>query len=266
MRNEPRDVVNARRIVQELERRRAVDCRLARNRALRSLTEAHAFLLERGMLTRMPDCGLPSLFGAIHEEPSRPGGRGFDLWPKTKWIWSFQLTQLPGVILTKLHQGRSLYLSGKAARLFDPLVRAAIESATDDERSLLDHLATHGASTADDIEIELGWDRKRLKRVRNRLERLGAVIGRGLVFKDSTDWFFAPMLRWDQIVPRSKPPDDPYAALALGGIRAAVIAPESNIRSWFSFAIPTATLDNLVSARRLTRPAHGLIALGDRRG
>ena len=210
----------------------------------------------------MPDCALPSLFGATHEEPSRAGGRGFDLWPKTKWVWSFQVTQQPGVILTKLHRGKSLYLSTDAARTFDPLVRAVIEAATGDERRLLDHLAAHGDSMADDIEVELGWDRKRLKRVRDRLQQVGAVISHGLVFKDASDWFFAPMRRWDQVVPRTKPAGDPYAALAHAAVRAAVLAPESSIKSWFSFAIPAATIDDLVRVGRLTRPAPGLIAVG----
>lgn len=240
-----------------------MECRLTPDRALDTLDDAYAFLLERGMLTRMPDCALPSLFGATHEEPSRAGGRGFDLWPKTKWVWSFQLTQQPGVILTKLHRGKSLYLSAEAAGAFDPLVRAAIEAARGDERRLLDHLAAHGDSMADDIEVELGWDRKRLKRVRDHLQGVGAVISHGLVFKDSSDWFFAPMRRWDQVVRRTNPSDDPYAALALAAVRAAVLAPESSIKSWFSFPIPAATLDDLVRLGRLIRPAPDMIAISN---
>lgn len=245
----------------QLERQRAAACRLTRNRALRSLGEAQRFLIERGMLTRMPDCSLPSLFGACHEEPTRAGGRGFDLWPKRKWIWSFQLSQRRGVVLTKLHRGRSLYLSMAAAKVFDPLVREAIETATGDERKLLDHLADSGPSSADDIELELGWDKKRVKAVRTRLERVGAVISDGLVFEDSSVWFLAPMRRWDHIVPRSKTRDNPYAELALAGMRAAVIAPESEVTSWFSFRIPAGTVDDLVRTGRLIRPAQGLIAI-----
>lgn len=250
-----------RRLVLELERKRAAACRLTRNRALRSLDEAQRFLIERGMLTRMPDCSLPSLFGACHEEPTRAGGRGFDLWPKRKWIWSFQLSQQAGVLLTKLHRGKSLYLSMAAAKVFDPLVREAIETATGDERKLLDHLADSGPSTADDIELELGWDRTRVKAVRNRLERVGAVISDGLVFEDATQWFLAPMRRWDHVVPRSKAGGNPYAELALAGMRAAVMAPESDVTSWFSFRIPAGTIDELVKAGRLIRPGQGLIAM-----
>src|SRR5215467_3749639 len=141
-----------------LEARRNRDCRLTPNRALKTLDEAAEFLGERGMLTRMPDSALPSLFGACHEKPGRQGGRGFDLWPRTKWIWSFQLTQRPGTLLTKLHRGKSLYLSIDAARFFDPLVRQSIASATGDDAVFLRHLGKHGESSLDDLEVELGWD------------------------------------------------------------------------------------------------------------
>jgi hypothetical protein len=72
-----------------LEARRVHECRLRRDRALDSLEEAAEFLADRGLLTRLPDSALPSLFGACHESPGRAGGQGFDLWPRTKWIWSF---------------------------------------------------------------------------------------------------------------------------------------------------------------------------------
>jgi len=52
------------RLTQQLERRRSFDCRLTRDRALKTLADAAAFLDERGMLVRMPDCSLPSLFAA----------------------------------------------------------------------------------------------------------------------------------------------------------------------------------------------------------
>jgi len=151
----------------DLKRRREIACRLTPDRALRSIEEAAAFLSDRGLMTRMQDSSLPSLFAACHEEPSRPGGRGFDLWPKTKWIWSFQLASEQAVV-TKLHGGKTLYLSRETALAFDPLVRRAIKSATGDEARLLDHLAVHGESAIDDVALELSWDRRRLKRARDR--------------------------------------------------------------------------------------------------
>ena len=215
------------------------------------------------MLVRMPDCSLPSLFAACHEAVAQPGGRGFALWPKTKWIWSFQLTLDGRAVLTKLHHGKSLYLSAETARLFDPLVRQAIAAATGDDARLLGHLARHGPSMAEDVEVELGWDRKRLKSARNRLERVGAVVSDGLVFNEAGDWHFAPMRRWDAVVRNHASSSDPIADIVLAGMRAAVIAPESDVRSWFSWPVPSATIDRLVADRRLVRPALGRLAIAE---
>lgn len=209
----------------------------------------------------MPDCALPSLFAACHETPSRPGGRGFDLWPKTKWIWSFQLTLDGRALLTKLHRGKSLYLSSKAARLFDPLVRQAIDAATGDEAKLLAHLARHGQSMAADVQLELGWDPKRLKSVRARLERVGAIVSDGLVFNEAGDWHFAPMRRWDAVVKKPASSNDPLGDILVAGVRAAVIAPESDVHAWFSWPVPAGTIERLVADRQLLRPARGQLAI-----
>jgi hypothetical protein len=249
-------------VVQQLERRRSFECRLTKDRALKDLRDAAAFLDDRGLFTRMPDSALPSLFAACHERPSRPGGRGFALWPKTKWIWSFQLTLDGRAVLTKLHRGKSLYLSTKAARLFDPLVREAIAAATGDEAKLLDHIARQGQSMAEDVQLELGWERKRLKSVRDRLERVGAIVSDGLVFNEAGDWHFAPMRRWDSVVKKPAASDDPLGDIVVAGVRAAVIAPESDVRSWFSWPVPASTLHRLVDSGRLVRPASGLLSVG----
>jgi hypothetical protein len=245
------------------EARRNRECRISPRRALNTLDEAADFLAERGFLTRMPDSALPSLFGACHEQPGRPGGRGFDLWPRTKWIWSFQLTQRPGTMLTKLHRGKSLYLSVEAARLFDPLVRKSIADATGDDATFLAHLSRHGESSLDDLEVELGWDRKRLKSVRDRLQRSGAVVGHGLVFEDDSTWYFAPVRRWDQVVPESTATQRPFHGLIVAAMRAAVLAPENDVARWFSWPIPRGVVDELVSERRLIRPAPRWLAIAD---
>ena len=250
------------RVIQQLERRRSSECRLTKDRALKDLRDAAAFLDDRGLLTRMPDGALPSLFAACHERPSRPGGRGFDLWPKTKWIWSFQLTLDGRALLTKLHRGKSLYLSTKAARLFDPLVRQAIDAATGDEALLLDHLVRHGASLAEDVGFELGWERKQLKSVRDRLERVGAIVSDGLVFNEAGDWHFAPMRRWDAVIKKAAKSADPIGDIVVAGVRAAVIAPEPDVRSWFSWPVLRSTIDRLVDAGRLARPAAGRLSVG----
>jgi hypothetical protein len=245
------------------EARRNRECRLTRGRALKTLDEAADFLAQRGLLTRMPDSALPSLFGACHEEPGRAGGRGFDLWPRTKWIWSFQLTQKPGTLLTKLHRGKSLYLSVEAARAFDPLVRKSIAGATGDDARFLAHLANHGESSLDDIEVELGWDRKRVKYVRDRLQRSGAVVGHGLVFEDDSSWFFAPVRRWDHVFPEPTASRRPFHELIVAAMRAAVLAPEEDLARWFSWPTPGGVVDELVAEGRLIRPAPRWLAIAD---
>jgi hypothetical protein len=241
--------------------RRDRECRLTPNLALKSLDQAAEFLADRGMLTRMPDSALPSLFGACHERPGRPGGRGFDLWPRTKWIWSFQLTQRPRTLLTKLHKGKSLYLSFDVAQFLDPLVRESIARATGDDAEFLAHLSKHGPSTLDDLQVELGWDRKRLNQVRDRLQRVGAVIGNGLVFEDESSWFFAPMRRWDQLFKKPAAVKRPHHDLVMAGMRAAVLVPEEDVKHWFSWPVPAAVLDNLVDEGRLVRPAPRWLAI-----
>ncbi len=233
------------------------------DRALDSLDEAASFLAERGLLTRMPDSALPSLFGACHEPPARAGGRGFDLWPRTKWMWSFQLTLRPGTLLTKLHRGKSLYLMAETAHLFDPLVRRSIAAATGDEARLLAHLAKHGESTLEDLELELAWDRRRVKRVRDRLQRAGAVVGEGLVFEDESTWHFAPLRRWDQVFDKQVAVEHPHDAVVMAAMRAAVLAPEDDLGNWFSWAIPAETVERLVAEGQLTRPASGWLAIAD---
>ncbi|HEV2474908.1 MAG TPA: hypothetical protein VGX22_00105 [Candidatus Dormibacteraeota bacterium] len=245
------------------EARRNRECRLTAGRALKTLDEAAGFLAERGLLTRMPDSALPSLFGACHEEPARAGGRGFDLWPRTKWVWSFQLTQNPGTVLTKLHRGKSLFLSLEAARVFDPLVRKSIADATGDEARFLAHLAKHGESSLDDLEVELGWDRKRLKSVRDRLQRSGAVIGHGLVFEDDSSWYFAPVRRWDQVFPEPAAVGRPFHELILAAMRAAVLAPEGDLARWFSWPTPRGVVEELVAEGRLIRPAPSWLAIAE---
>jgi hypothetical protein len=146
-------------VLEELLERRDHDCRLAPARALRTLDEAEEFLHDRGLLTRNPSLSLPSLFGACHEEPYKPGSGGFGEWPSTKWPWSFELARRPGVVAPKIHLGKTLYLSPTTARLADPIIREEIDRLTDadpDWARVLGHLAEAGPSTADDLRVELG--------------------------------------------------------------------------------------------------------------
>src|SRR3977135_692870 len=111
----------------ELQERRALECRLTPDLALRSVDDAEAFLQDRGLLTRTPDSALPSFYEAGHADPYKPGSRGFGSWPATKWPWFGELAARPGVYALKIHRGKHVLLSEETAALADPLLRSELE-------------------------------------------------------------------------------------------------------------------------------------------
>jgi hypothetical protein len=245
-------------VLEELLERRERECRLAPELALKTLDEAEAFLNDRGLLTRNPSGSLPSLFGACHEKPYKPGSGGFGEWPSTKWPWSFELARLPGVVAPKIHVGKTLYLSSATARVVDPIIRAELHrtrEANAEWARLLDHLGDAGPSTADDLIVELGLERRQLKAIRAPLERCGVIVGR---WEDDQNVLY----RWDQlgVEPGAEAPD--LGALVVAAVEAAVVVPEREPRAWFSWRwrwhddLP----EELVAAGRLVRPEPGLLA------
>ncbi len=188
----------------ELRQRRAFECRLSPDRALESLDEAEAFLGDRGFLTRTPDSALPSLYEACHEEPYQPGGQGFATWPATKWPWFGELAGR-GYLVTAVHRGKNLLVSGEVARLLDPICRAEIGRMRAADRGwarLLDHLAAAGPSGLDDLRTELGLKRQELRSLRAPLERCGAIVARSvLVTAGEGHQHSSELQRWDQAYP-----------------------------------------------------------------
>ena len=173
----------------ELRERRAYECRLTPDRALDSLDDAAAFVRDRGMLTRTTDCALPGLHEACHEEPYKPGGRGFAEWPRTKWPWGFELGRRGDVYAVKIHRGKTLFLSEAAAAFADPICRAEIErleAADEGSAAVLRHLGNMGPSLVEDVQLELGLKPKELKAIRTPLVRCGAVVARGVVLAASS--------------------------------------------------------------------------------
>ena len=165
-----------------LRERRDFECRLTPDRALESLDEAEEFLRDRGMLTRTADSGLPSLYGACHEEPYQPGGVGFGSWPATKWPWFGELTAR-GHLCVAVHRGKNLLAGPETAALLDPICRAEtqrLRAADPGWRRLLDHLDAVGPSDIEDLRVELGLKRQELKALRSPLERCGAIVARSL--------------------------------------------------------------------------------------
>jgi hypothetical protein len=252
--------------VQELDERRAYLCRLTPDRALRSLDDAHIFLRDRGLLTRTPDSALPSFFGACHEEPYAPGSRGFGSWPATKYAWYFELAQRPDVHELKVHRGKSILFTDETLALADPICRSELErmEQQEDWAMLLRHLGEAGPSTPQDLHTELGLNAKELKRLRAPLERCGAIVSRTLRIDlpDGGHRHTSELLRYDQAYPEPRGAGRGVAELVVAAVRAAVVAPQRELRTWFSWTwlFPADLVDQLVSAGRLERPERGSVA------
>ena len=245
----------------ELLERRAFDCRLTPDRALGTLAEAEEFLHDRGLLTRTADCALPSLYEACHEDPYKPGSPGFATWPATKWPWFGELAER-GYLIAGVHRGKNLLVSGEVADLLDPICRAEItrmRAADPSWRRLLDHLAEAGPASIDDIRVELRLKRQELNALRAPLERCGAVIARSLqVTAGAGHLHSSELIRWDQAHPGLGGRADPSRALAglvAAGVRAAVVAPERELRRWYSWPWYWAggLVDALIGEGRLRR-------------
>jgi hypothetical protein len=221
---------------------RAFLCRLTPDRALGSLDESDAFLRDRGMLTRTADSALPSLYEACHEEAYQPGGRGFATWPATKWPWFGELTER-GYLIVAVHRGKNLLVSGDVARLLDPICRAEITRMHAADRAaarLLDHLAVAGPSGVEDLRVELRMKRQELNSLRAPMQRCGVIVSRSLhVTTGEGQPHSSELARWDQVYTGPGGTDaDPGVALrdlVAAGVRACVVAPEPELRRWFSW-------------------------------
>jgi hypothetical protein len=245
-----------------LRERRVFRCRLSADRALGSVEQADAFLRDRGLLTRTADCALPSLYEACHEDPYQPGSPGFATWPATRWPWFGELAGR-GNLITAVHRGKSLLVSGEVARLLDPICRAEIARMRAADRGwgrLLDHLAAAGPSSIEDLLGELGLKRQELKALRAPLERCGAIVSRSLhVTSGEGHRHSSELARWDQAYHGSDGTgQDPVAALTdliAAAVRAAVLAPETELRRWFSWQWywSDSLVDDLIGQGRLRR-------------
>jgi hypothetical protein len=219
-----------------IEARRVLECRLTPDRALGTIEEADAFLRERGLLTRTADSALPSLYEACHERPYKPGSPGFATWPATKWPWFGELGR--SHLVLKVHRGKNLLVTEETARLLDPICRSELErmtAADPDWARLLSHLAAAGPSLLADLQLELELKPKELKSLRTPLERCGALVARYATLEHAED---TELARWDQVVSDSGDRDVRAAMqeLVVAGVRAAVVAPEGELKRWFSWS------------------------------
>jgi hypothetical protein len=241
----------------ELRDRRAHECRLTPDRALTSLDEAEAFLLDRGLLTRTADSALPSLFAACHEEPYAPDKPGFGQWPRTKFPWFGELGTR-GYAILAVHAGKSLLVTEETGRLLDPLCRDELATRGDDP--LLRHLFEAGPSELEDLQLELGLAPKELRRQRTPLEHCGAIVARSIVYEDPHR-HTSLLARWDQVFPEPSEGGG-LEELVVAAVRAAVLAPEPEVARWFSWPVPQELLDELVETDGLRRPEPGWLAAG----
>jgi hypothetical protein len=239
--------------LQELQERRAYECRLTPDRALRTFDEAEALLRDRGLLTRTADSALPSLYEACHENPYAPGRGGFGEWPATKWRWFGELADRKGVQrLNVHHRGKNLLVTAETAALLDPICRSEIErmAAVPEWARVLDHLAAAGPSETEDLKVELGLKPKELKGILFPLELCGAVVRRNGLLE-----------RWDQAFPEPGAGGGGPEELLVAALRAAVVAPEREAGRWFACAdFPPELVGGLVADGRLERPEPGWIA------
>lgn len=225
------------------------------------------FLAERHVLTLTQDCSLPSLFAATHEEAFDKTKKGFASWPKTTWSWGGELALRHDVFETKLHRGKTLFLSPEAARAVDPLCRAALDEAdatADDRARLVRHLKAAGPSTVEELKQELGLDATALRKLREGLEKSGAIVARGISVEDSKGGHrhSSVLSRWDQVwrKPWKATEDAALDEIIVLGVAAAVVTHEDEVRTWFTWPVERPTINALVAAGRLTRPASGFIA------
>jgi hypothetical protein len=260
--------------LEELREHRTNACRLTPDRALRSVDEAEEFLLERGLLTRTTDSTLPSLYEACHEEAYKPGRGGFGEWPRTKWPWFGELAER-GYLVVAVHRGKNLLVTDRIAALLDPICRAEIERMRGEGpewKRLLDHLATAGPSNIEDLRVELDLEPKELRSLRGSLERCGAVVARSLqVTAGEGHAHSSELARWDQVFSGTGDVGvhlhHSFQELLLAGVRAAVLAPERELKRWFSWQWywEDALVEDLVSDGRLQR-SDGYVCAGEPSG
>ncbi len=250
----------------ELQEVRSTALRLTPDRALESLREAEDFVRERGVVTLTPGCSLPSLYGACHEEPYTPGGKGFGAYPKTKWPWGWELRERPGLHWLRLLRGTGVFVTSEVAGAADPLCREELASAEAGRYGgvaarLVSHLGSAGPSLIDEVKEELGLAAAALRKTRGKLEAVGAVVSREVVLdRNGRHRHTSELRRWDQLDRAPVPAPGGAGALLLAGVRAAVVAPEREACRWFSWPAPPELVEELVGTGMLVRPEAGWLA------
>jgi len=172
-------------------------------------------------------------------------------------------------------------LQGDMAVIEEPYAPAAGKLGMTQER-LLDHLARVGPSTTEDLRTELSLKRQELKALRSPLERCGVIVARSVAMtsgREDADGdaggdghrHDSELSRWDQAyhgppaatastaaTAATADPAEAFGDLLVTAVQAAVVAPEPELRRWFSWPWywTDSLVDDLVRQRRLRRLPH----------
>jgi hypothetical protein len=177
------------------------------------------------------------------------------------------LAARPDVHELKVHRGKSILFTEETLALVDPICRSELERMEQepDWAKLLRHLAHAGPSTPEDLQTELGLRPKELKLLRSPLERCGAIVNRSLRvdLPNGGHRHTSELLRYDQAYPEPFGNGGGVADLVVVSVHAAVVAPEGEVRKWFSWnwLFPDDLVDRLVNEGRLERPELGWVAI-----
>jgi hypothetical protein len=170
-----------------------------------------------------------------------------------------------------IHRGKTIYLTDETLALVDPVCRAELarmETADPGWRRLLRHLALAGPSLADDVELELGVGRHEMRALRAPLLRCGALVARQvLVPARSGDGHLhrVELARWDQAFPQPSGAGLDIVALMGTALRAAVLAPETDLIRWFSWRwlLPADLPGRLLDRGLADRPDRGWLTAAE---
>src|SRR5262249_8121651 len=150
---------------------------------------------------------------------------------------------------THIHGGRTLYLSNATVAIADPLCRTELAAAEDgkygdDAKRVVAYLANTGPSLADDTRLELGWDAQRFRPARAKLETFGALVAYSRVVHGASGGHrhVGELFRWDQRYDTATNTADALDQLVIAGVRAAVVAPVSEVKRWLSWPLPPNTV------------------------
>ena len=174
----------------------------------------------------------------------------------------------PGVITTKLHRGKTLYLAPPLVELVDPLCRIEIAKAEAGEygvqaAGVMAHLASAGKSTTDDLKLELGLEAGGYQRVRRLLESRGAILSRSVAIEMARGGHrhMSEIMRWDQVVDESSwNPDEALAQLVGAVVDAAVLIPETEARRGLTWMVPKEVLELSIDKGRVRRVSKDMLA------